>query len=133
MNSAHSNATTKPLRILYALGPGDVVNSYRHWSKGSDYVAETSRTFSGQFFEFCRRAGHRGYAISYFPKREKLTDATMTAENRPKQLTRRGIRYHVSEALYAASIIMTALRWHADVVVCDSGTTHWALLTPLKL
>ncbi len=123
----------KPLRLLYALGPGNVVQSYRHWKAGTDVVSETSRTFSGQFFEFCRQAGHSGYAISYFGEVEKLVDDFMVVENRPKSLPGGGVRYHISQALYAISIMLTALRWRADVVIIDSGTTHWALLAPLKL
>jgi glycosyltransferase involved in cell wall biosynthesis len=123
----------KPLRVFYALGPGDAVTSYRHWKAGEDLLSETSRTFSGQFFDFCRQAGHSGYAISSFAKPEKLDDKWMIVENRPKRLSGNGIQYHVSQALYAVSIMLAALRWRADVVLVDSGTTHWVLLTPLKL
>ena len=128
-----SRVRVKPLRLLYALGPGDVIHSFSNWKGGIDVVSETSRTWSGQFFDFCHRFGHQGHAISYFGQPGKLTDGAMIVENRPKRLSRRGIRYHISEALYAASIMWTALRWRADVLIVDSGTTHWALMAPLKL
>jgi len=42
-------------------------------------------------------------------------------------------RYHISQALYGVSIMLTAVRWGADAVIVDSGTTHWALLGALKM
>jgi glycogen(starch) synthase len=120
-------------RLLYALGPGDVVASYRHWRTGDEGLSQTSRTFSGQFFELCRRRGYRGYAISSFTKAEIERDASIVIENRPKRLLGRGIRYHASQSLYGLSIIFTAIRWRAHYVFVDSGTTHWAILALLRL
>lgn len=124
---------SRRLRILYACGPGNVVESYRRWKAGEDLLSETSRTYSGQFFDFCRAGGHFAYAVSSFGAPDELIDGAFTVENRPKRPPGGGIRYHLSQALYAASIMLTALRWRADALVVDSGTTHWALLGPLKL
>jgi hypothetical protein len=123
----------KQLRLLYALGPGDVVGSYRHWRAGQDVLSQTSRTFSGQFFDFCKRRGHSAWAISYCTPAAKIVDGSLIVENRPKPAARDGLSYHVSQLRYAVSIIASALRWRADAVIVDSGTTHWALLAPLKL
>jgi len=119
--------------VLYALGPGDAVESYQHWKAGKDLLSETSRTFSGQFFDFCRRNGHTGFAISSFSGAGKVADGSMVVENRPKRFVGGGIRYHISQALYGISIMLTAVRWRADAVIVDSGTTHWALLGALKM
>jgi glycogen synthase len=123
----------RTLRLLYALGPGNVVDSYRNWRDGKDVLSETSRTYSGQFFDFCRRFRHCAYAISSFAHAERIVDGSMIIENRPKRLSGGGFRYHLSQALYAISIMLSAIRWRADAVIVDSGTTHWALLAPLKL
>jgi glycogen synthase len=126
-------STTAERRLLYALGPGDVVTNYRRWRTGDEGLGETSLTFSGQFFELCRRRGYRGYAISSFPKAEIESDTSIVAENRPKRFIGRGIRFHISQLLYGISIIVTAIRWRADYVFVDSGTTHWAILAALRL
>jgi glycogen synthase len=120
-------------RVLYALGPGDVVTSYRNWRTGDEGVGETSLTYSGQFFEACRRRGYRGYAISSFRTAGIEADSVMVVENRPKRLVGQGLRYHVSQLLYGLSIMMTAIRWRAHVVFVDSGTTYWAVLAALRL
>jgi glycogen(starch) synthase len=123
----------KRLRALYALGPGNVVNSYEHWKRGEDVLSETSRTYSGQFFDFCQWSGHRGYAISSFGDATKVDDGAMIVENRPKRIAGGRIWYHVAQLSYAMSIMITAIRWRADVVLVDSGTTHWVFLSLLRL
>src|SRR5512142_1467794 len=114
-----------PTRILYALGPGDVVDSYRKLSAGLDVLSETSLTFSGQFFDFCRDHGVQGYALSSHPSREIVRDGPFIVENRPKPLRNpRGILFHLNRIWYGLSIIATALRYGARIVVVDSGTTY---------
>jgi glycogen synthase len=123
----------KELRILYALGPGEVVNTYRLWRDSDEGLSQTSLTFSGQFFDLCRQHGYRGYAVSSFSRRAFEHDSSIIAENRPKRLVGRGIWYHISQILYGLSIVSTAIRWRANFVLVDSGTTHWATLGALKL
>jgi glycosyltransferase involved in cell wall biosynthesis len=122
-----------PLRVFYAAGPGDVVQTYRVWRTGAEYLAETSRTYSGEFFEFCRRGGHRGYTVSSHPRADRVDDGAMQVENRPKRIGRAGLAYHRDEIDHGLSIVRSALAWRADAAVVDSGTTHWALLGLLRL
>ena len=62
----------RPLRILYAAGPGDVVGTYRHWKEGRDDPSQVAVTYSGQFYDLCRDLGAEGYVISYCPRPDKL-------------------------------------------------------------
>lgn len=121
------------LRILHAAGPGDVVDSYRHWKDGREMLSETSRTFSGQFFEFCRRTGHLYWAVSYRAPAYRISDGAVIVENRPKPRGLRGLAYHIAQLRYAISLAVSAIRWRAGAVLVDSGTTHWIFLAPLKL
>jgi glycogen(starch) synthase len=121
-------------RIFYALGPGNVVDSYRKWSAGQDCNSETSLTFSGQFFDFCRARGVRAYAVSSHPHREVFQDGAFTVENRPKLFANpSGLLFHLNQIWYGLSIIASARRFKADVLVVDSGTTHWFVLSLLRL
>lgn len=52
---------SKPLRILYASGPGNVIRTYNYWIKGQDNPSEVSVTFSSQFFEVCRALCAEGH------------------------------------------------------------------------
>ncbi|HEX4073018.1 MAG TPA: glycosyltransferase family 4 protein [Planctomycetaceae bacterium] len=121
-------------RILYALGPGHVVDAYRKWSAGLDYTTETSVTFSSQFFDFCRAHGAEAWAVSSHPAREVFRDGAFTVENRPKRFADpRGLLFHWNQFLYGLSIMWSALRYRADVLIVDSGTTHWFVLSLLSL
>ena len=123
-----------PRRILYALGPGDAVHAYREWREGRDVSSETSVTFSGQFFDYCRGSGTEAIVLSAHPRREVVRDGLFLVENRPKRWANgRGAVYHASQLHYAASILWTALRHRAQAVIVDSGTTDWFLLAPLRI
>lgn len=123
-----------PPRIFYALGPGNAVDSYRKWKAGLDCTSETSLTFSGQFFDFCRSQGVCAYAVSSHPAREVLRDHAVVVENRPKPLADpRGVLFHLNQVWYGLSLSISALRFRADVVIVDSGSTHWFVLSLLSL
>jgi glycosyltransferase involved in cell wall biosynthesis len=128
-----SSEMGNPLRVFYACGPGNVVESFRRWRAGEEVISETSKTYSGQFFDFCCQRGYAGYAVSSHGNTETLFDGAYVVENRPKWSARGGAAYHLAQLAYAIALTATALRWRADVAVVDSGTTHWALLAPLRL
>ena len=95
---------TDRLRVFYALGPGDVVDAYRKWSGGIDYTAETSLTFSGQFFDFCKAHGVQAYAVSSHSARELLRDGPFVVENRPKLFSDpHGLLFHLNQIWYGLS------------------------------
>jgi len=123
-----------PRRILYAIGPGDAVHVYREWSEGREVTAETSITFSSQFFDYCLQTSTEAFAVSSHPRREVVREGLFVVENRPKRFANaNGAFYHLSELHYAASILWTALCHRPDAVIIDSGTTHWFLLAPLRI
>lgn len=122
------------MRVLYALGPGDVVRSYRVWKSGADVATETSVSFSGQFFDYCRDNGAEGHAVSSNGRREVFVDGQMILENRSKVLwAPHGLRYHLSGLLYVLSLAGTAIRRRVDVVVVDTYTAHWFLLAIFRV
>ena len=54
----------KPLRILYAAGPGNVLGTYRHWREGKDDPTQVAITYSGQFYEVCQELNAQTYVIA---------------------------------------------------------------------
>lgn len=121
----------KKLRVFYALGPGNVVESYRNWKEGKDVSTETSITFSSQFFDYCKEMDAEVYAISSNSNKEQLQDGNFLLENRPKENPHaKGISWHWQEWRYARFLLKSAKVFGADVAIFDSGTTHWFMLTP---
>jgi len=92
------NLRNKKFDLIYIEGPGDLVESFRRWYNKEDVITETSRTFSGQFFDFCWLIGFGTWKLrnivqrkpdnytpyllrdffvnSIFSKGFKMTDAT---------------------------------------------------------
>ena len=123
----------RPLRIVYAAGPGDVVGTYRHWREGRDDPSQVAVTYSGQFYDLCRALGARAYVISNCPRREKLVDGPFTLEHRPLRFVRGpGPLYHLAQVWAGLRLTATAVRFRADVVLTMGGAAWFSLfLLPL--
>ena len=44
-----------------------------------------------------------------------------------------GVKYHLASVGYGLSVVGTVVRERPDVVIVDSGTTHWIVLSLLAL
>jgi glycosyltransferase involved in cell wall biosynthesis len=120
--------TRKPLRILYAAGPGDVIGTYRHWKEGRDDPSEVAITYSGQFFDVCRELGAEAWVISYNPRRETVRDGGFVVEHRPVRFMKGpGPLYILGQVWYGLRLVASALRFRADVVVAMSGMAWFTL------
>ncbi len=121
---------TKPLRILYAVGPEDVIEAYNYWINGQDAPSQVSVTFSSQFYEVCRTLDAKGYVIAQSNKHEFVQDERFIIERRPVPLPRAsGIFYHLRQVWCGLQLLASAIRFRANVVVADSGTTYWFVLS----
>lgn len=123
------------LKILYALGPGDVVQMWRDTKAGIEPPFEMSVAFSKLFVDWCDTVRADAHLLSWHARRDLLRDERYTLENRPKPTWywRRGLRHHLGNAGYGLSVVMAALRERPLVVVVDSGTTEWIVLAALSL
>lgn len=128
------NRKSKPLRILYAAGPGNVFGTYKHWIRGQDDPSQVSITFSSQFYDVCRALGAQGYIISSHQEKIFFCDGQFKIEHRPHPLFHTsGILYHVGQVWYGLGLVVSALLWQADVVVVYEGSVHWFVLSVLPL
>jgi glycogen(starch) synthase len=120
--------------VLYCEGPGDIVAAYASWKRGIDHLSETSLTYSGQFFEYCRLEKLTFHAVSYCDRAETVVDETCTVSNLPRQKLRiPKIGYELTVFLYALRLLMLALRERPKTIYIDSGVTDWAYLALLWL
>lgn len=126
--------SSKPFRILYAAGPGNVLGTYQYWINQQDDPSQISVTYSSQFYDVCRSLNAEGYIISSFPQKNVVKDEEFIIEHRPKQFNNApGMFYHLAQIWYGLRLVFTALRWRADVLVAADGTTHWFVLALLPL
>lgn len=115
----------RQLRILYAAGPGDVLGTYRFWRAGRDDPTEVALTYSHQFFDACRRLNACAYVIAWHPRREEVIDGAFRLEHRPMALRKQGgMLFHIGQLWYGVRLIISALRFRANVAVISDGG-HW--------
>jgi glycogen(starch) synthase len=124
---------SKPLRILYAAGPGNVLGTYRHWKEGKDDPTQIAMTYSGQFYDVCRELDARAYVIATCPIPGKIKDGNFRIVHRPVPFdTAFGFLYHFGQFYYGVRLLLSALRLRADVAVVCAGT-HWFVLWLMTL
>jgi len=119
---------SKPLRILYAAGPGNVLGTYRHWKEGKDDPTQIAMTYSGQFYDVVRDLDARAYVIATCPIPGKLKDGNFRIVHRTVPFENSsGFLYHLGQFYYGFRLLLSALRVRANVAVVCAGT-HWFVL-----
>jgi glycogen synthase len=119
----------KPLRILYASGPEDVIEAYNYWINGGDAPSQVSVTFSSQFYEVCRTLDAKGYAIAQSNNKQFVQDDRFIVEHRRVPLPNAlGIFYHLRQVWCGLQLLASAIRFQANVAVVNDGTTYWFVL-----
>ncbi|BAZ16530.1 group 1 glycosyl transferase [Calothrix sp. NIES-4071] len=122
----------KQLRIVYTIGPEDVIEAYKSWKKGEDASSQVSMTFSGHFYEVCAAVDAFGYVIAEASSKEVIRDERFIIERRPVPFSKaKGIFYHLRQILRGLQLFVSAVKFGADIVIADSGTTYWFALLPL--
>lgn len=122
------------MRILYLAGPGDVAGTYRRWQHAEADERECAGTYSGMFFDTCKKLDADALVIA-----SNETPADVSGD-RIRVLhstirwgkSRHAILYHIGQVLYGLRIWWWAMRFRATVAVVASGT-HWFMLTVLHL
>lgn len=125
---------SKTLRVLYAAGPGDVIETYHHWVAERDDPSQVSITYSSQFYDVCRAMDAQGYVISSSGEKKFLHDEQFTIEHRPIPFRfSSGLLYHFGQLWYGLLLIVSVLRSRINAVVVADGTTHWFILSLLSV
>lgn len=123
-------------KIFYACsGPANLIRTYDFWLKGESDPNEVSITFSAQILDYCRQTSSQIYMTSTREGKDLLVDGDVTIEHRTKPSYNflRGGGYHLGELVYGVGLLITALRFRADIVLVDSGVTHYFILFLFRL
>jgi glycogen synthase len=122
-----------PLRLFYAAGPGNVIQSYHFWKKGIDDPNLIGFADSSGFYEVVKKINATALVISSYPEVKNFSDSNITIINMPKKVSHSGVGYHIDQIIYGLKIFWKALRFRADVAFIDSGTTDWFICTLFPL
>lgn len=118
--------------LIYMEGSGDVVEALTRWYRQEDVITETSRTFSGQVFDFCKENNLKALAISAFSEKKCVDFGDFCAYSQPKLMLNGGIGFHLSQVLYGLRILATVIRFRPKYLHITNDATHWFMLAPLK-
>ena len=122
------------MRLFAALGPGDIVGVQRQHLSGAMVASETSVTFSGQLFAYCRARGIEALFTSRTPTIDSLHAPPVTLINVPRKWDgASGLRFHLGRALYAFRLARMARAFQADLALIDSGSAHYFALAIFHL
>ena len=113
------------LRLLYAYnGPGNIIKTYEHWKRHDFDSTATSTTYSSEVFDYCQEIGAEVYIISTYPEKKLFRDGNFTLEHRPKLLRNSGsLGQNFSMIIYGLSLLVTAVRFRADIAIIVSTST----------
>jgi glycogen synthase len=114
------------LRILYAVGPENVIESYDRWTHRQEERLQVSITYSSQFYEVCQDLNAKAYVIAQAKQNKLLRDDQFIVEHRSTPLrSASGLLYHIGFMGYGLQLLASAIAFRANVVIASSGTTHW--------
>ena len=130
---SNNKVKSNKIDLIYIEGTGDIVEALTRWHNQEDVLTETSRTFSGQVFDFCRKNELNTLAISSFNEKKSVKYENFRAHSKPKIILNGSFGYHLSQIIHGLRIIGTLIRYRPKYVHITNGTTHLFILAPLKL
>jgi len=118
------------MRIFYAAGPGNVIGTYQHYLRGEPDPTQVSKTYSGQFFDVCRKLDLDATVVTVNPAEGSFASERVEIENWPRRwLKAGGIRYRLGNLWYHARLNMAVLGSRSKaMVLADDGV--WYMMFP---
>ncbi len=120
---------------MFTVGSGDVTTVYKDWTRKFQTLSQTSITYSSLSMDFAQETHAECLLVSYHPSATEIVDGKFRVLNKkkPNFKNNTGIWYHLTEILYCLQLSVLAYRHGVQVIVVDSGTTHWFAWTAAAL
>ncbi|MGW1420232.1 glycosyltransferase family 4 protein [Bradyrhizobium manausense] len=122
-----------PKAIYYAAVAGDVSGTYRRWREGLRDERQLAETYSGQFFDLCKRLGRRGIASFPSDASAAISDTSFEIRARPRPSKSAGLGFHVDQWRLAWHLWLDAWKSKSTDVIVMDGVTSFYLLSPLSM
>lgn len=119
--------------LIYIEGEGNIVESLKKWDSNESVISETSKTFSGQVFDFCKKNKLNTLAISYYKERISYQTKGFAAFSKPRYRLKGSLGYMVSQFLTGLRVLMLGLRYQPKYLHINNGITFFFMLAPLQL
>ncbi len=117
---------SKQLRVLYAVGPEDVIEAYKHWKHGEESPLQVSIPYSSQFYDICQTLNIKAYVIAQSGIKEFVKEDRFVIQRLPILVNEASsICYHIHHIWNGLYLLACAIKFRANVCIASSGTTHW--------
>jgi glycogen synthase len=117
---------SEQLRVLYAVGPENVIEAYQHWKHGEQSPLQVSIPYSSQFYEVCQSLNIQGYVIAQSAIKQVVKDDRFIIKRLPILVNRASsIFYHIHNIWSGLYLLLCAVKFKANVCIASSGITHW--------
>jgi glycogen synthase len=124
---------TKTVDLMYVENGGDIVHAYEQWSASQHMVQETSKTYSGDVFTFCKNNHFQSLVISANANEKIVEKEDSLLMHMAKKTYNSGLGYHLSQIHYGLKLLKLAIKYKPKYLHIVDGTTYFFLLSPLKL
>lgn len=118
------------IRVFYAAGPGQLIDSHKHWRNGGHDPNLTALAYSSQFAAFCESIEADVFMVSHGRPEASYRDGKFLIQQKPKRnLGEGGLGYHCSQVAYGVWLFLQALKFKADFAIIHSSSTHFFVLS----
>jgi glycosyltransferase involved in cell wall biosynthesis len=126
---------TRPLRIVYAAGFGNVIGTFRRWLEGREDPTEVAITYSEQFFDVCAGLNAEALVVASrlarYPRDTLAARGIRVVHRTNRWASKSGLSYHFWQLWEGLRILVTVIAYRADVAVVCDGTCPWFMLRVL--
>jgi glycogen synthase len=121
------------LRYSYLGGPGDALEVYNSWVKGTT-LEYFGTNYLKHFYQVCADRGAEGYVILASPGKYSCHFVPgFTLEQIPPPSNLKGYLYHIAFIFWMMRIILRMARYQPDVFIVTAGVSYCLPLSILKL
>lgn len=108
--------------VFYAAGPGNVVDTFKHWSSGEEDPLEMAKTYSGAFYSFARELEIQALVVSSHHQKARDSKFGIDVRNLPSAFPcAKSIFYHLNHLVYGLRLLALILRSGASTVFLTEG------------
>lgn len=121
------------IRVMYVNGGGaNLIVAHRNWESDKDESLQVSRTFSGQIAQFCAKNQLPCLMVSTNKEGDYYQGGLFRIVHVRKSAAS-GWRFHYREVSHFISVLKECRLFRANVLLVDSGVTHFFLLFIMRV
>lgn len=117
---------TRPMRIAFLGGPGDVYGSFIRWRSGKHEDRVPVLAYSTQFYSLCSALGAEALVMVEQDLPAEAGDRQFRFTTVARRRAARGLAWHQAEHDYARRLVAAIRDWRPDIIIVGGDLKPWA-------